>query len=132
MADVVDERRAQYSSVGSLGITSFRPFPHLAVRVALAGARRVVVLERSLSLGTIGPVTADVREALAGSSVEVVSVVAGLGGRPITKASLHGMVDRAERGELEPMSFLDLDQAVVERELARRGPADLSTVEVGS
>jgi pyruvate ferredoxin oxidoreductase alpha subunit len=129
LAEVVDERRDAGRDVGALGITSFRPFPAEALRAALDGVRRVVVLERSIALGNGGVVSADVREALAGRPVEVVTVVAGLGGRPITKASLHGLLDRADGNRLEPLSFLDLDQDVVARELARRGPR--SRQEVG-
>jgi pyruvate ferredoxin oxidoreductase alpha subunit len=119
LSDVVDERREQAQIVGSLGVTSYRPFPAKAVRDALGNAGRVIVLERSLSLGSGGAVTTDVREALAGTSTEVVTVVAGLGGRPITKESLHRLLDRSDRGALEPFSFLDLDQVAVDRELAR-------------
>jgi pyruvate ferredoxin oxidoreductase alpha subunit len=128
LADVVDERRDRGEEVGVLGITSFRPFPGAAVRAALAGARRVVVLERSMALGNGGVVSADVREALAGLPSEVLTVVAGLGGRPITKASLHALLDRAALGELEPLSFLDLDDTVVARELAREATFEAGVV----
>jgi pyruvate ferredoxin oxidoreductase alpha subunit len=56
-----------------------------------------------------------VRLALAGLDIEVRDVIAGLGGRPITAASLDAMLDR----ELPPLTFLDLDHELVERELAR-------------
>jgi len=46
-------------------------------------------------------------------------VVAGLGGRPITKASLRSLFERALRDELEPLTFLDLNQPAIDRELAR-------------
>ena len=46
-------------------------------------------------------------------------VIAGLGGRPITKRSLHKMIDQAARDDLEPLTFLDLDQELVDKELAR-------------
>jgi pyruvate ferredoxin oxidoreductase alpha subunit len=119
LGDVIDERREQGQAVGTLGITSYRPFPAEAIRAALGNAARVIVLERSLSLGSNGAVTTDVRGALAGTSTEVVSVVAGLGGRPVTKVSLHGLLDRSASGALETFSFLDLDQTAVDRELAR-------------
>ena len=45
-------------------------------------------------------------------------MVAGLGGRAITKKSLRGLFDRALAGELgSRMEFLDLDHEAVEREL---------------
>ena len=47
------------------------------------------------------------------------TVVAGLGGRPVTRASLRNMLTDAAAGALEPLSFLDLDKGLVERELLR-------------
>jgi pyruvate ferredoxin oxidoreductase alpha subunit len=119
LQDVVDTERAAGVPIGLLGLTSFRPFPYEAVRAALADAKRVVVLERALAVGVGGIVASDVRAALAGRSIEERTVIAGLGGRPITVASLRELVTRAVAGELEPLTFLDLDTAVVERELAR-------------
>ena len=39
------------------------------------------------------------------------TVVAGLGGRPITRRSLEAMLADAGEDELEPLTFLDLDHA---------------------
>lgn len=116
--DVVDQRREAGESIGVLGITSFRPFPMDAVREALEGAKRVIVLEKAFSVGIGGIVTSNIRDALAGLPLEVRTVVAGLGGRPITTASLHGLLDRADH--LERLEFLDLDHELVARELARQ------------
>ena len=58
---------------------------------------------------------------LAGSRARVRTVVAGLGGRPVTAAHLHGLLDRSDRGRLGARTFLDLDRAVVGRELAKDG-----------
>ncbi len=115
--DVVDERRERGESVGVLGIGSFRPFPMAAVRWALEGVTRVIVLEKAFSVGIGGIVTSNLRDALEGVPVQVRTVVAGLGGRPITKASLHALLDRADT--LPALEFLDLDRALVDRELAR-------------
>jgi pyruvate ferredoxin oxidoreductase alpha subunit len=118
--DAVDELRADGLRVGVLGITTYRPFPAEAVRDALgAGHKRVVVIERALAPGTGGMVTADVRTALAERSGYLSTVVAGLGGRAVTKKSLRAMLTGACDGTLAPMSFLDLDTGLVERELAR-------------
>jgi pyruvate ferredoxin oxidoreductase alpha subunit len=56
-----------------------------------------------------------VRAALAGTSTRIDTVVAGLGGRPVTRASLRAALLSAERDELAPLTFLDLDVAMVER-----------------
>ena len=119
LKDAVDEMRARGEMVGSLSICSFRPFPLEAVRKALRWARRVVVLEKSLAVGIGGMLAENVRTALAGIQMKDHTVIAGLGGRPIPKASLVGMIEAAQRGELAQLSFLDLRWDVVERELQR-------------
>jgi pyruvate ferredoxin oxidoreductase alpha subunit len=119
--DVVDELRERGEKVGALAIRTFRPYPLEAVREALAGAKRVIVLEKAFAVGIGGIVGLNVRLALDGAGIEVRDVIAGLGGRPITAASLRRMLERAD--ELPPLSFLDLDHGLVERELAREhGP----------
>jgi pyruvate ferredoxin oxidoreductase alpha subunit len=117
--DTVDEMRDAGVSIGALGITSFRPFPLAEVRAALAGARRVVVLEKALAVGIGGIVSANVRMALAGIHLHGYTVIAGLGGRAITKDSLRELFERAGADALEPLTFLDLDTGLVERELGR-------------
>jgi pyruvate ferredoxin oxidoreductase alpha subunit len=107
--------------IGAVGISSFRPFPLEQVRAALAGAQRVVVLEKALAVGIGGIVSANVRMALAGIQLHGYTVIAGLGGRPITKASLHALWVDADADRLEPLTFLDMDWDVVNRELARMG-----------
>jgi pyruvate ferredoxin oxidoreductase alpha subunit len=116
--DVIDELRDQGVAIGSLGIKCFRPYPLEAVRAALAGAKRVVVVEKALAVGVGGIVGQNVRLALSGLPLPVYDVVAGLGGRPITKASLHEMLGSAVEDRLEELTFLDVDWRVIERELA--------------
>ena len=119
--DVVDELREQGVAIGALGIKCFRPYPLEEVRTALRDARCVVVLEKAFAVGVGGIVGQNVRLALTGLDVEVNDVVAGLGGRAITKRSLRGLLDDAMAGKLEPgrLTFLDLDRTLVERELRR-------------
>jgi pyruvate ferredoxin oxidoreductase alpha subunit len=117
--EAVDEMRERGAKVGSLAITSFRPFPLDAVRDALQHARRVVVLEKCLAVGIGGIVSDGVRKALSGIQLKGHTVIAGLGGRAITKKSLVELAERAGRDELQLLNFLDLRWDVVERELAR-------------
>jgi pyruvate ferredoxin oxidoreductase alpha subunit len=117
--DTVDELREQGMSTGVLGITSFRPFPLEPVREAVAHARRLVVLEKALAVGIGGILSTNVRMALAGPATPVYTVIAGLGGRAITKASVAKLLVDAAADRLEPLTFLDLDWTLVERELQR-------------
>ena len=117
--DTVDGMRERGAKIGVLGITCFRPWPSAAVRAALARARRVVVLEKSLAVGLGGIVSTNVRTCYPGNPDSVHTVIAGLGGRAITRASLARLLGTALEGKLEPLTFLDLDQPLVERALAR-------------
>ena len=119
--DVVDELRADGVDVASLGVRCFRPYPLEEIREALAGARRVVVLERAFAVGIGGILGQNVRLALAGLPISVYDVVAGLGGRPVTKRSLHTLLADvlAERIEPHRLTFLDLNHDLLDRELRR-------------
>jgi pyruvate ferredoxin oxidoreductase alpha subunit len=117
--DTVDEMREQGVKIGVLGITCFRPWPAATVRSALAGAKRIVVLEKSLAVGMGGIVSNNVASSFAGSPDLVHTVIAGLGGRAITRGSLHRVFAQAVSGKLDALTFLDLDYAKVERVLAR-------------
>ena len=117
--DVVDARRAAGHRIGALGVTSFRPFPGDAVRAALSGARQVVVVEKAFSVGFGGVLSTDVAMTLTGLPIPVSTVVAGLGGRAITAASLDRMFEAAARGDAEQLTFLDLRHDLVDHELQR-------------
>lgn len=117
--DVVDELREDDVSIGSIKIGAFRPFPLSELRSILDGVDRVVVVEKDVALGLGGVVASNVRMALRGLPTPVYSIIAGLGGRPITKASLHEAFQSAMNDEIEDPLFLDLKKDVIDRELAR-------------
>jgi pyruvate ferredoxin oxidoreductase alpha subunit len=100
-----------------------------ALHAAVGGARRVVVIERSLSIGIGGNVSHNLRAAIGNPATRVYSVIAGLGGRAITRKSLRGVFESAMQDRLQPLTFLDLNVDVVnrqlerEREMWRSGPA---------
>ena len=117
--DVVDEMAVAGISIGVLGIIAFRPFPIEAVRNALANAKRVIVLEKAFQVGIGGIVIENVRTSLRGTNTKDYTVIAGLGGRPITKQSLRNYLDRACVDRVDELTFLDLDKELAENELAR-------------
>lgn len=117
--DTVDEMRAEGHKIGVLGIISYRPFPLEQVRAALLNCKRFVVLEKSLAVGMGGIVATDVRMAVTGSGLKGYTAIAGLGGRPITRATLHKLFLQAEQELLPPVTFVDLDWEAVNKQLAR-------------
>jgi pyruvate ferredoxin oxidoreductase alpha subunit len=117
--EAVDGMRARGVRIGSVSLGAFRPFPLAAVRAALQGAQRVVVLEKSLAVGLGGILSDGVRKALSGIVLKGYTVICGLGGRSITQVSLERLFERAGRDELDAVTFLDLNEDAVQRELER-------------
>jgi pyruvate ferredoxin oxidoreductase alpha subunit len=117
--DTIDEMRADGVPVGLVTLVSFRPFPTAALREKLVRARNVVVIEKSLAVGMGGPLANNVDLALrnVAGAPQVHSVIAGLGGRPITCAALHRVLRRALVQPWEGSHFLDLNETIVAKEL---------------
>jgi pyruvate ferredoxin oxidoreductase alpha subunit len=128
--DAIDELREQGHSIGAVVLTTFRPFPYAAVRKALAGAAKIMVVEKSLTAGIGGPLVGDVRLALQDgtewasgrtSAQMVYSAIAGLDGRPITKEALVALFTRMESGELPETTFVNLNWDLVNTIIAENG-----------
>ena len=117
--DTIDEMRDDGVPIGLVTLVSFRPFPTTALREKLVRARNVVVIEKSLAVGMGGPLANNVDLALrnVAGAPQVHSVIAGLGGRPITRASLHKALRRAVVQPWEGSLFLDLNENIVAKEL---------------
>jgi pyruvate ferredoxin oxidoreductase alpha subunit len=117
--DTIDEMRADGLRVGLVTLVAFRPFPVAALRRALVHARNVVVIEKSLAVGMGGPLANNVDLALRNlaRAPQVHSIIAGLGGRAITRASLHRALRRALVQPWEGPHFLDLNEEIVAKEL---------------
>lgn len=117
--DSVDELRDEGLNVGVVSLKSFRPFPYDAVREALKGASRVVVIDRTVTPGSRGVLGMEVESALRGTGTAVNTVIAGLGGRAITRHSIKATLKDAAAGKLPDIFFMDLDRELVENQLAR-------------
>ena len=88
--DVIDEMRADGVAIGLVTLVTFRPFPTDALVAALASAKDVLVIDKALDVGMGGPprATSRLRCAIAACAT-MHSAIVGLGGGPVTKASLH-------------------------------------------
>ncbi|MDO8533506.1 MAG: transketolase C-terminal domain-containing protein [Xanthobacteraceae bacterium] len=119
--DTIDEMRAESIKIGLVTLVSYRPFPTAALRAALANAKDVVVIEKSFAVGIGGQLANNVDQALRNMTVapRVHSVVAGLGGRPITRAALHRVFRQAVIQPWEATHFLDLNERIVAAEIHR-------------
>lgn len=118
LEDAIDEARADGLPVGAIELTCLRPFPAERLRALLSGAEHVVVIERAFSTGAGGIVTPELIAALADPPavpVRCSSVVAGLGGRPITRKALRLFIRDAVADRVARFSFLGLDRDLLSR-----------------
>ena len=111
------------SGSGSSGSRRSVPSRCRRWRTRWRSAQRVVVVEKAFSVGFGGVLSTDVALATHRSESSLDTVVAGLGGRPITRRHLETMLAAAGEDRLEPLTFLDLDTGIVEREQARMAAA---------
>ncbi len=105
---VIDARRQAGDRVGMVKIHLFRPFPFDRIRRAVAGARKLAVIDRNISFGHGGIMASELRAALASHPVPppVFSFIAGLGGRDITPDAIDSVIEYtlgADRPEAETL-----------------------------
>ncbi|RLG14724.1 MAG: pyruvate ferredoxin oxidoreductase [Candidatus Nanohalarchaeota archaeon] len=87
----IDDLRKKGNKAGMIKIKLYRPFPCAEIADALKNAKKVIVLDRSLSFGAVPPVCSDIKNALYNSEnrPEVISYVFGLGGKNIYEKDIE-------------------------------------------
>lgn len=101
LQDAIDIMRSEGHRVGALRLRLWRPFPTYDLVKKVRGISRLIVVDRSISFGAsiAGPVALETIGALSrlGSGPEVVSVVVGIGGRPVSEEDFIGIYRLSER-----------------------------------
>jgi pyruvate/2-oxoacid:ferredoxin oxidoreductase alpha subunit len=111
--DVIDAWRAEGRKVGLVRPRLFRPFPQEELRQACRGARHLAVIDRDNSFGSGGIWATEARAALyelpEAERPQLLSYVAGLGGRDVTVEVIDGVLRAASDGKAEPRgTWVDL------------------------
>jgi len=96
LKDAVDKLRNEGINIGLLKVRSYRPFPVDEVRKALAQAKIVAVMDKSLSIGHAGPLALDVKAAMYNAKDRpiILSLIAGLGGREVDLGTVREIICR--------------------------------------
>lgn len=97
--DVVDELRTKGEKVGLLRIVTYRPFAYSQIGKILSSAEKIIVIDKSISLGYCGPLYHDVVTAIytylqtnSGKKLpQVAGYICGLGGRDVYKEDILQM-----------------------------------------
>jgi len=95
----IDEMRAEGIKVGLVKVRFYRPFPADELIKAVKNAQCIAVIDRDVSVGAGGALSADVKAALCNLSDRplVLGCLAGIGGREITKSTVRSIVANAQR-----------------------------------
>jgi len=104
--DVVDELRDKGQKVGLVRVKTFK---------ALAGAKRIAVIEKGGSFGAGGIMTPEVKDVLydAGGRAPVSGFCVQLGGREITADGIKEIIARVTKGEQVAYEYFGLKQAIL-------------------
>jgi pyruvate ferredoxin oxidoreductase alpha subunit len=99
MKDAVDDLRNAGEKVGLIKLRCYRPFPYEEIWRAAEGAKVLGVVDANLSMGSEGAIAMDLKAKLYGhpGAPQVVSLIAGLGGRDINQARIKEMVEQAQK-----------------------------------
>lgn len=117
--EIIDEMQAEGEDIGGITLTTYRPFPTEALRQAVAGIDNLIVVEKSFAPGVGAILTQDVKLALMGMNIQVNTIVAGLGGRPILRRALRPKFKAVLDGQAKELYILDLKEETVQNESAR-------------
>ena len=92
---VADKLRDKGESVGVLKIRLFRPFPHQQIAKILKSAKKIAVMDRSISLGAYPPIYSEIAVAINtfnkqnSCKTKIISFVYGLGGRDLFQKDIE-------------------------------------------
>jgi pyruvate/2-oxoacid:ferredoxin oxidoreductase alpha subunit len=106
---VVRRLREQGRKVGLVRVRMFRPFPYEEMRSLLGRAKRVAVLDQTVSPGSETILCQEVKAALydSPSRPTVHGFVTGLGGRDILPEYIEEMVNRTENDSKESLALVN-------------------------
>ncbi len=89
---------ASLRNAGILKITSLRPFPDEEIIKLIGSKKNIIVIDKSISLGTEGILATEIRRVLYGKSkARITSVIMGLGGRDITMEMIGKAVEESKK-----------------------------------
>ncbi|MGE4291610.1 MAG: pyruvate ferredoxin oxidoreductase [Desulfovibrio sp.] len=100
----VEQLNAEGKDVGQTRIRLWRPFPVEEFLAACKDAKRLIVIDRAISPGSVcGPVAQELKSVLYGrpDAPEIVNVICGIGGRDVPIEDFKKIYALAQAGKLE-------------------------------
>lgn len=98
--EAVEELKKAGKKVGIAKISSLRPFPTEELLRLIGDKKRILVIDKSVSLGEDGILAGELRRSFYGrSKAKITGVIMGLGGRDITKEMIKKSLIAASKSE---------------------------------
>lgn len=99
----IDALRDGGVKAGGLRVGLFRPFPYEGLYAALAGVKRIIALDRDISLGAEGVLAQEIKAALYGQpgKRKVTGLVLGVGGRDVTPDLVAELTQQSLKGRIK-------------------------------
>ena len=91
----IDKLQDEGLNIGLIRIRLWRPFPFDELRTAVSSAKKLIVLDRALSLGgNLGPVCSEIKAALyeEANKPQIIGFTGGLGGRDISVETFESII----------------------------------------
>jgi len=107
VADELNEKKFTLGpKVGVLKIKCYRPFPQKEIREICKSAKQIAVLDKSISLGHVGPLASEIRSSLYKEKCDIKSFIVGLGGRDVTREMIKNIINNFQKFEIDEPSFV--------------------------
>ncbi len=88
---LIDDLKSK--KIGLIGIKLFRPFPtKIFAKLINPSIKRLIVLNKAVSLGVEGILTSEIKRAIFGKRIEIKDEILGLGGRDIKREDLIKLI----------------------------------------
>jgi pyruvate ferredoxin oxidoreductase alpha subunit len=97
--EAVRRLRNEGKKVGVLKLRVIRPFPKERIKEALKGVQGVVVFDREYSYGYGGILANEIKSAIYNTGIEVMSVIAGIGGKDVRPLHFQKVMEDVLNGE---------------------------------
>ena len=104
----VDMLRNDGQKVGLIKLRLFRPFPKIELMKALSKTKDLIVLNRSISYGTSGTITQEIRSAMYNINLRpsIYDVIVSLGGKEVYPETIIDIVSNKENLTCEDVNWL--------------------------
>ena len=106
LKSTVDDLRNEGEKIGIIRVRSYRPFPYEEIEEASKNAQKLAVLDKDVCIGVGGALYSDIKAKL---NKETYGFILGLGGRDITKDTIHNIIEKT-KNPVKDVNWIDLKE----------------------